>query len=450
MTEVEILKEYTHYKNKQLLMKQLLNYREFKVLGNINEMQTQIKNELEFEETFSLLQENNLILESFSSKYMQMLMDSFPKGQKKQRYSDDFQTLFYASTKINLGQIQDTDFTVSSDVKEPFSSASKKSNKIFFMVNDQPDFLPNQAAKGNKPPYMISIIYHGKLVFSKSGLRTQKKTSTRLTIGDSNDDRWGWYSSDGKWDMASKLGVDEYKTLPITQKNVKALSTKVYSLDLDSLKQKYSTVDLVNKRAEAKKGALAFADPKKIKEANIARYKKAIANDINVSEVYKLATDIMNMYNSKFKEIEDLLSTPDIGDVVQKLRKKGYSKEITKEYNWDSPHEKFLRKGSNIISNVSNGLGSIVTAAWKVLLKYVHIEQIAASLAVGEPYLQGFSSEKGKTKEELLASNAKDLEYLQYELEKSKDMTDAKATILAHRRYLAGYKKEMEALINTF
>jgi hypothetical protein len=310
----------------------LLTFENFKKLESIRESVSIEKFDQSIEENAALWEGEQILNEAFSSSIMQMLIDS----DEKSRWRKNLAAELNKSFGVAVSDIQDTDFQLLTDPSLAFQRPIKgDDNKLVFLVNDDTELRDkwSEWQKGRAPfPFLVGIIRGG--VNCWYGFK--KEPSGFGRSAQSKTDRYGILAKDV---YAKSDYFPKGETIPnATAKAYSELSTKAYVLDLNSLKEKYSTGPKVQARAEARKGAVALISAKKIKDENIARYKKIMSEKVGPADtltkfqtVWTKALDGITAWISSTK-LEDLETvkdydrfdfgswrSQDIGSTIQQL-----------------------------------------------------------------------------------------------------------------------------------
>jgi hypothetical protein len=259
----------------------LLTFENFKKLESIRE-NFSIDNFYEgLEETANLWEGEQILNEAFSSSIMQSLMDADEKSRWNKNFAADLNKNF----GIAVSDIQDTDFQLLTDPGLAFQRPIKgDDNKLVFLINDDTELRDKwtEWQKGRAPfPFLVGIIRGG--VNCWYGFK--KEPSGFGRSAKSKTDRYGILAKD-VYDKSGYFPKGETIPNP-TAKAYVEFSTKAYVLDLESLREKYSTGPKVQARAEARRGAVALISAKKIKEENVARYKKIMSEKIGPIDTLK-------------------------------------------------------------------------------------------------------------------------------------------------------------------
>lgn len=164
-------------------------------------------------------------------------------------------------------------------------------NHIIFWVVDNDKEVTNKAYTPPMQSRRGYVIGGGsKTITLRKGLIAATKGKTILSFN-------GTYNT---WKREAGMG---------TSTAIMKLADSAYVLNTYELKQKYSSADKTTARSEAKRGALALADLKTIRNANLARYKEAVRNkllrqtpiDVLVKELF---TDLNNIITRAIEKPE--------------------------------------------------------------------------------------------------------------------------------------------------
>jgi hypothetical protein len=110
------------------------------------------------------------------------------------------------------------------------------------------------------------------------------------------DDRYGILAKD--YDLSyTYSGWESRPVAKVTKKNLIEAATKVYVLDLDSLRDKYDVKGLINDRKDSKAGATALKSAKDIKAENRKRYESILQDKAANTDIDKAVRDSMALLN---------------------------------------------------------------------------------------------------------------------------------------------------------
>jgi len=247
-----------------------------------------------------------LITERFSSD----ILRQFAAQDGGSRWRDGVAKDMQKFASLALDQISDADFTTTSPEAYWKGGDAKNPNKVGFFVDDDPGFIkwakankkymPGNLSLGNISKYgvVLSVIrggigmYHG---FSMD----RGRTYSRHRKG--TEERYGILAKD--YDTNSLYnGWEGRPAAKVTRKNLIDAATRVYVLDLDSLRDKYDVSGLKSDRANAKSGATALKDAKSIKKENQARYDAILTDRAAMTDVDKSVKDSIELLNQHISD----------------------------------------------------------------------------------------------------------------------------------------------------
>ena len=187
-----------------------------------------------------------LLSERFGSKRLQSLVNGMSKWEKR--------SFLQAGVKIGLDWNSITDADITKVAKTPAQLYGKQGIYLILALKDF-DFQESGTYGWNrkiKKGQMIGMMVGGKVAYvTKNGLGQKSKFSSSTKVG---------------MDMQGARSVRGMSEMPhiVFQIN--------YEDKKDALKDKQKM------RANQKFGATAFQTPKQFKDANLSRYKDALAN----------------------------------------------------------------------------------------------------------------------------------------------------------------------------
>lgn len=181
----------------------------------------------------------------------------------------EFLQYIYGYTKIALDQIEDTDILSMS----PNAAYKRKAGKelVFYVVtnakeNPYADSSAWSDEKNLKPDTILGVAngqneFMGASWSGRGYSADRKKIMSKSDSGVGINKNYRGYGASGLYNV----------------KRIAELADIAYVIDIDALQARLSTNDISNNRAEARRGAVALLDPKRVKEENINRYKAIIA-----------------------------------------------------------------------------------------------------------------------------------------------------------------------------
>ena len=271
-------------------------------IGLIENIKTEITN---MENTFS-------IHESFASftgangflneKLGSQILASILMGNKEGKYGKkNLSTLaggFYQMTKVALDKIQDEDFIVDNDPSKAFKNHGGSKNIIFFISDNEKEnpYFPNGSYSNHQ------TIPGGGILLAAMGGDREFYT---------ND--WSRYSKNRSWKKDGRKGSEDqigvnkkYRGWDATGlnngKRIAEVSDRVIIVNLDLIRQKYSTQQLRDARQSAKAGAIAFKSDKDFKADNQNRYHKILATKAAAMPIDKMVQDAIDELANQIKD----------------------------------------------------------------------------------------------------------------------------------------------------
>jgi hypothetical protein len=255
---------------------------------NNNNMDTKFIYESFQEFVETKLNEGNLN-EAFKSAKLANLFSVGSAGTK------DLAGAFYNFSKLAIDQIQDFDII---EMDAQTARKEKRANAVYFYVvtnqkvnpYSETGTIPSTWNNGLIPSNTLLAITNGQNEWYSTSYQSYARTQT-LKVTNKREDAAGFDKRDSK----------RYDGSGITSlTKVAELADIAYVIDLDVLKARYSTQSLVYKRAEDKRGAIAFQNDKDFKAANKARYNEILAqkaaampiDDVVLGAIDTLATQI--------------------------------------------------------------------------------------------------------------------------------------------------------------
>lgn len=268
----------------------LLNFDNFKKMQAIVEHEELLEGNLS--ERMDLWEAEQLLNEGFSSNILQQLIAGDVR-QGNSRWGNKFQVDLYKKYKLAIGDIQDTDFTVLTDPSAFFKAPYKNNdNYIGFCVNDNPEVMQRVEKRTSGSPLLIAIAAGGRGLFYGFG----KEPSSRQ----GGDDKYGALAD--RWGQSTYFGLKYSDIKPSNAKWIQEFTTKVYVINLEDLRAKYSVSGKQSERAASRRGAMALIDNKTIKADNIARYKKILSEKLGPA-------DVLSQFQRIFTKVSSGIST---------------------------------------------------------------------------------------------------------------------------------------------
>ena len=250
------------------------------------------------EELFGMCNESTLN-EAFKSAKLANLFSVGSAGTK------DLAGAFYNFSKLAIDQIQDYDII---EMDPQTARKEKRANAVYFYVvtnqkvnpYSETGTIPSTWNNGLIQSNTLLAITNGQNEWYSTAYSSYSKTQT-LKVTNKREDAAGFDKRDSK----------RYDGSGITSlTKVAELADIAYVIDLDVLKARYSTTSLQFKRAEDKRGAIAFQSDKDFKAANKARY-----NEILAQKASELPMDsiVLGTIDTLATQIKDALSKGEKG-----------------------------------------------------------------------------------------------------------------------------------------
>jgi hypothetical protein len=302
-------------------------------LENIN---INMKNTTFLHESFSDFLAANYINEALGSSILSSIL-SFgqedPKAAAKKR--GELANGFYSLAKVALDKVQDEDFILSSNPTDVYKNVKGASN-IVFWISDNPK--ENPYGDVNAGSWNKQIPGGGSLL--------------AVTTGDRNliTNSWDRYAQSSTWkatDFKKSSGVGNidntnYRGWGATGlsnvKRISEVSDRAVIVNLELLRQKYSTTAIRDARAAAKAGATAFKSDKDFKTENRNRYEIILQNKASKLPLDKMVADAIDTLANHIKDGLAKGEKGRYGDIIIGKNKKG--------------NEVKMRDASNHMSNI--------------------------------------------------------------------------------------------------
>ena len=251
---------------------------------------TNMKNEINLFESFSDFVGANFLNEKLGSQIMAQIFMSNRQGTHAKKNLSTLAKGFYNLSKVALDKVQDEDFIVSSDVSKVFKNYGGSSHILFFISDNE-----------KENPYAPIDAYHTEKVVPGGGVLLAAMSGDKMFY----TNHWSKWQKDVSWGKEKKGAADQiginhkYKGWDATGlsngKRIAEVADRVIVLNLELLRQKYSTENLRAARKEAKSGAIAFKSDKDFKAANTARYHKILADKAASLPLDKMVGDAIEL-----------------------------------------------------------------------------------------------------------------------------------------------------------
>lgn len=269
------------------------------LLENIKTQTTDMENTFSIHESFeSFNGATGFLNEALGSSLLSSVLSSGKEGKYAKQNLKSLAGGFYQLAKVALDKVGDEDMIISNDPTKVFKEHGGSKHILFFISDTEKDnpYCPYDAGYGS----LKTIPGGGTLIAAMSGDREFY----------TND--WSRYSRDRAFKKDGKKGKDDqvgvshkYRGWSGTGlnngKRIAEISDRVLVINLELIRQKYSTAQLRAARAEAKSGAIAFTSDKDFKKANNDRYHQILATKAATMPLDKMVADAIDMLTDQIK-----------------------------------------------------------------------------------------------------------------------------------------------------
>jgi hypothetical protein len=264
--------------------------------------------------------ETELITERFSSDILRQFAAQDGGSRWRGGIAKDMQKF----ANLALDKISDADFTTTTPEAYWKGGDAKNPNKVGFFVDADPGFikwakankkyLPGGLSIGNISKYgvVLSVIrggigmYHGFAMDRGSSYSRHRKGT---------EERYGILAKDYDTDSVYN-GWEGRPAAKVTRRNLIDAATRVYVLDLDSLRDKYDVSGLKSDRANSKAGATALKSAKEIKDENNKRYLAILQDKAAMTDIDKAVRDSIELLNTHISDALDKGEMDQYGNFV--------------------------------------------------------------------------------------------------------------------------------------
>jgi len=250
--------------------------------------------------------DTELLTERFSSDILRQFAAQDGGSRWRGGIAKDMQKF----ANLALDKISDADFTTTTPEAYWKGGDAKNPNKVGFFVDADPGFIkwakankkymPSGLSLGNISKYgvVLSVIrggigmYHGFAMDRGSSYSRHRKGT---------EERYGVLAKEYETNSLYN-GWEGRPAAKVTRKNLIDAATRVYVLDLDSLRDKYDVKGLTNDRANSKAGATALKSAKDIKKENQARYDAILTDRAAMTDIDKAVKDSIELLNQHISD----------------------------------------------------------------------------------------------------------------------------------------------------
>ena len=268
------------------------------LLENIKTQTTDMENTFLHESFSDFIGANGFLNEALGSSLLASVLMSNKEGKYGKQNLKSLAGGFYQLAQVALDKVGDEDMIVSNDPTKVFKEHGGSKHILFFISDNEKEnpYTPYDAGYGA----LKTVPGGGLLIAAMSGDREFY----------TND--WSRYSrnksfkKDGKKGKDGQVGVShKYRGWSGTGlnngKRIAEVSDRVLVINLDLIRQKYSTAQLRAARAEAKRGAIAFTNDKDFKKANNDRYHQILATKAATMPLDKMVADAIDQLTDQIK-----------------------------------------------------------------------------------------------------------------------------------------------------
>ena len=272
-------------------------------IGLLENMNTNMKKEFNLFESFGdFLSSNGILNEAINSAILRSVLSNGREGKQGKKNLSMLAKGFYGLSKVALDKIEDEDFIISNDVDKIFKNYGGNSHVLFFISDNEKENPYYDTKNGSWNDYKM-VPGGGIVLAAMSGDRQFFRNE------------WSRWSGGRVWSKDKKgdegqIGINhKYRGWGASGlnngKRIAEMSDRVIVINLDLIRQKYSTENLRKARAEARAGATAFKSDKDFKSANQARYHKILADKAASLPLDKMVSDAIEKLS---KQISDGLA----------------------------------------------------------------------------------------------------------------------------------------------
>ena len=263
-------------------------------IGLLENMNTNMTNTNEinlFESFGAFLNSEGILNEAISSSILRSVLSNGREGKQAKKNLSQLAKGFYGLSKVALDKIQDEDFIISNDVSKIFKNYGGSSHVLFFISDNEKENPYYDHNNGSWNDYKV-VPGGGIVLAAMSGDRQFYANE------------WSRWAGERAWSKNKKGDVDQiginhkYRGWGASGlnngKRISEMSDRVIVINLELIRQKYSTENLRNARKEARAGATAFKSDKDFRDANRNRYHKILADKAASLPLDKMVSDAID------------------------------------------------------------------------------------------------------------------------------------------------------------
>ena len=232
---------------------------------------------------------------------------------------------FYNMAKIALDKVQDVDIIE----MDPQTARKEKRNNAVYMyltTNEKENpYAEGHWRFGTIPANTLLAITDGSNEWMNIQYQSRGRGSTKRSLQTAKrNDSAGF----------AKSGANDHNGSGISSlTKVAELADRAYCLDLDVLRARYSTQDLIDQRKDDKAGALAFKDDRDFKKQNLNRYETILANKAAALPIDKMVEKAIDSLSEQIKDALEKGEKTKYGEILVGTSKKGREAKLSDTSN---------------------------------------------------------------------------------------------------------------------
>ena len=255
-----------------------------------------------FESFGDFLNSEGILNEAINSAILRSVLSNGREGRFGKKNLANMAAGFYGLSKVALDKIEDEDFIISNDVSKIFKNYGGSSHVLFFISDNEKENPYYDTRNSSYNDYRM-VPGGGIVLAAMSGDRQFYRNEWSRWAGGRS------WSKDKKGDEG-QVGINhKYRGWGASGlsngKRIAEVSDRVIVINLELIRQKYSTEQLRAARKAARAGATAFKSDKDFKAANLDRYHKILADKAASLPLDKMVKDAVELLA---KQISDGLA----------------------------------------------------------------------------------------------------------------------------------------------
>ena len=244
-----------------------------------------------FESFGDFIASNGVLNEAINSSILRSVLSNGREGKQGKKNLSMLAKGFYGLSKVALDKIEDEDFIISNDVNKIFKNYGGNSHVLFFISDNEKENPYYDRKNGSWNDYKM-VPGGGIVLAAMSGDRQFFRNE------------WSRWSGGRVWSKDKKgdegqIGINhKYRGWGASGlnngKRIAEMSDRVIVINLELIRQKYSTENLRKSREAARAGATAFKSDKDFRDANRNRYHKILADKAASLPLDKMVSDAID------------------------------------------------------------------------------------------------------------------------------------------------------------